>query len=138
MLKNLLAVLAITIVFASTTSAQNKYFLTYYNKAEKLYDAKDYINAKLYYDSALKKNSMHAYSYFKRGLSLYAEENPQAAIKDFNTSIFLDKTNADAYNFRGDTKIILKDTLGGIKDLDTAIYKIQSALFYGSHLLLHR
>jgi tetratricopeptide (TPR) repeat protein len=88
MLKNLIAVLAIILVFACTTSAQNKYFLTYYNKAEKLYDAKDYINAKLYYDSALKKNSTHAYSYFKRGLSLYAEENPQAAIKDFNTSIF--------------------------------------------------
>ena len=55
MLKNLLAVLTITIAFTSTTKAQNKYFLTYYNKAQKLYDAEDYINAKLYYDSAIKK-----------------------------------------------------------------------------------
>ena len=59
MLKTLLAATVIIFAFATSASAQNKYFLTYYNKAEKLYDAKDYINAKLYYDSALKKNSTH-------------------------------------------------------------------------------
>ena len=36
MLKNLLAVLTILLVFVSATSAQNKYFLTYYNKAIKM------------------------------------------------------------------------------------------------------
>ena len=87
MLKNLLAVLTILLVFATTTSAQNKYFLTYYNKAQKLYDAEDYINAKLYYDSAIKKNPSHAKAYYKRGLCIYAEENLQGALKDFNKSI---------------------------------------------------
>jgi len=36
MLKNLLTVLVITIAFANNGSAQNKYFLTYYNKAIKM------------------------------------------------------------------------------------------------------
>jgi tetratricopeptide (TPR) repeat protein len=45
----------------------------------------------------------------------------QEAINDFNTSLFLDPKNADAYNFRGDAKIWLKDTIGGIRDLDTCI-----------------
>ena len=121
MLKTLLALTTTFLMFATTISAQNKYFLTYYNKAEKLYQAKDFINAKLYYDSALKKNSTHAYSYFKRALSVYAEENLPAALLDFNKTILLDPTNGDAYNFRGDTKIRLKDTLGGIRDFDTSI-----------------
>ena len=57
MLKNLLAVLTITIAFTSTTKAQNKYFLTYYNKAQKLYDSgviskKDFEVLQLNYDQA--------------------------------------------------------------------------------------
>lgn len=44
MLKNLLAATAIVFALAISANAQNKYFLTYYNKAEKLYEAKDYIN----------------------------------------------------------------------------------------------
>ena len=79
MLKNLLTATAIIFAFATSANAQNKYFLTYYNKAEKLYDAEDYINAKLYYDSALKKNPNNALAYYKRGLCIYAEENLQGA-----------------------------------------------------------
>lgn len=90
MLKTLLAATAIVFAFATTTSAQNKYFLTYYNKAQKLYDAEDYINAKLYYDSAIKINPKHAFSYYKRGKLLYAEAKLQEAVNDFNTSLFLD------------------------------------------------
>ena len=97
MLKTLLALTTTFLMFATTISAQNKYFLTYYNKAEKLYQAKDFINAKLYYDSALKKNATHAYSYFKRALSVYAEENLTAAILDLNKSISLDPAYADAW-----------------------------------------
>ena len=62
MFKNLLAVFTLILAFACTCSAQNKYFLTYYNKAEKLYASEDYVNAKIYYDSALKKNPKHAYT----------------------------------------------------------------------------
>jgi tetratricopeptide (TPR) repeat protein len=121
MLKNLLAAFTFFIVFANTISAQDNYFLAYYNKAEKLYEAEDYINAKIYYDSAININPKHAFSYFKRGKILYGDANLEDAIKDFTTSISIDNTNAEAYNFRGDAKIWLKDTLGGIRDLDTCI-----------------
>ena len=67
MLKNLLAAFTGFIVFANTINAQDNYFLAYYNKAEKLYEAEDYANAKLYYDSAISINPKHAFSYFKRG-----------------------------------------------------------------------
>lgn len=121
MLKNLFAAFTVVIVFAKTISAQDNYFLAYYNKAEKLYEAEDYINAKFYYDSAININPKHAFSYFKRGKILYGDAKLEDAIKDFTTSISIDNTNAEAYNFRGDAKIWLKDTLGGIRDLDTCI-----------------
>lgn len=121
MLRTLLAITAFFFAFTNIASAQNKYFLRYYDKAQKLYHDKDYTNAKLYYDSAIKKHPTHAFAYYKRGLCVYAEENLQDAFNDFNKSISLDSTNADAYNFRGDTKIRLKDTIGGLRDFDTSI-----------------
>ena len=71
MLKTLLAATAIMFAFATSISAQNKYFLTYYNKAEKFYASEDYIKAKLYYDSAININRKHALNQ----LSSFLKEN---------------------------------------------------------------
>ena len=65
MLKNLLAATAIIFAFATSASAQNKYFLTYYNKAEKLYEAKDYINVVIGKPSKVSQKRHNVYADIK-------------------------------------------------------------------------
>ncbi|WP_293149786.1 tetratricopeptide repeat protein [Okeania sp. SIO2C9] len=59
--------------------------------------------------------------FYKKGLVEYEQQNYQLALAEFNHAIDIDKSNSDAYIYRGDVKEKLEDYQGAIDDYNQAI-----------------
>ena len=62
-----------------------------------------------------------AKSFLDKGIELYAQEDYNAAISNFDDAIRLDSNNAEAYSYRGVSKGGLGKNSEGLTDINEAI-----------------
>ncbi|MCX6250445.1 MAG: tetratricopeptide repeat protein [Bacteroidetes bacterium] len=83
--------------------------------------AKNYENADVYYNYAIKSNPHSALAFNNRGLNLYLKDDFQGAINDCNNALSIKPDYAEVYTLRGNSRKQLRDYAGSIEDYRLAL-----------------
>ena len=117
-MKNVITIILFSFLLSGLKAQSFDY---YYQMADSLMTTNKFDSAIIYYDSSLKENTSCLNCYFNRGLCYFYLEKFKLALNDFETYITKERNDADAYLFRADCKKELNDSIGSLKDYDTAV-----------------
>ncbi|MEI7584903.1 tetratricopeptide repeat protein [Runella sp.] len=85
------------------------------------YELREYTNALLDYDQALKLKPDYYRPYYNRALLKVAQSDGQGALKDYSEAIRLDSRNAEIFVNRGQLLAALGQTDAALRDFDQAV-----------------
>jgi tetratricopeptide (TPR) repeat protein len=74
-----------------------------------------------YFNKAIELDTTSELPYYNRGNLLKANQRWQGSIHDYNKALIKRASFAEAYNNRGISKVMLADSVGALKDFETAV-----------------
>lgn len=92
-----------------------------FNSGKELFQEGKYLDAKKYYDEAIRLNPNYIEAFYSRGICKIILKDYEEALKDFDEAIHLDPNYAEAYNSRGNVKAQLGRHKESLEDYNKAV-----------------